>query len=522
MGSEKNEMKNYSFYIDLQMIVDGLVKAGIPCTLYKDGKQPHLLDIRFLKGQKAFNKEALYIGVMSDVPVDLDWRDKELQAMLLIGETEKIAFGNHISRIVIPGDIGILEVYDVVSEVFYRARRWNAAMQNIINNHGSLEQLCEAAEKYFENPLFIHNPNFYILACHTHYDKMDPWQKDDRTGQMMLTTELINGFKLNPEYLDTLHKVGSQIYPFDSTGYRVMYVNLWDDFGRYQGRICVDEILTAFQPGQMPALEHFGRMVMVLMQQRNAENMPFEKPLEELVTNLIEGRKFDSDYIEGILDMQGWKIRDTYRLFRMQLHSRDHLASSMVNTCNYIEGIIEECRTFQQDDSILVLLNSTKSTQKEDDMFQGLNRIVRETILLTGISNPFDDFTGLAYFYRQASLALEYGLKKEPTIWIHRFENYVMDYCYDMVCRDIPAEYICAPELLNLKAYDEKKHTELYDTLKKYMSCMMNAEQTARELYIHRSTLFYRLKKIREVSGLDLYRQENAFYIQFSINLLEK
>lgn len=523
---KNTDRKDYIFYLHMQMIVDGLNDQGIPCSFHSKEDEPGLLDISFFRGQKEFRKELLYIAEakeLSEIEGEIEGQlPEDLSALLVIGELETSCIPDTCSLILLPEKRDLFWVYEVVRQVFHRARTWDSRMQNVINNHGSLNDLCEAAEEYFRNPLFIHNPNFYILACKTHYDSMDPWQRDERTGLNMLSTDLINGFKMDPEYLATMNKHGSQIFPIDSTGYRVMYVNLWDDFGRYEGRICIDELLTAFQPGQMPALEHFGRMTMVLLQQRNFQSSLAEKPFSRMILDMIRGESVRRDYLEGILDSQGWKIHDCYRLFKMELNWRDQETSSIINTCNYIEGTINECRAFSEENSIFVILNITKSLKKEDEIMQILVQIVREMILMTGISNDFDDFTNLAYYYQQASLALSYGMKKNPTIWIHRFDQYVMDYCCDMVCRELPSEFICAPEVMKLRQHDQEKHTELYETLKTYLSCMLNAEQTARTLFIHRSTLFYRLKKIREVSGLDLNEPENLFYIQFSIRLIEQ
>ena len=530
LNPPKTEQKNYRFFIHMQMIVDGLMEAGISCTFHNKEITPQLCDISFYRGHACDRQDVLYIVRAEDLP-DAEQpqvlaceaqTEKMLPAsMVVIGNPPASWFDSICSMILVPAEADIFEIYEIVNLVFHRARSWNTDMQNIINTHGSLKELCAAAEEYFRNPLFIHNPNFYILACNTHMDGMDPWQMDERTGQPMLSAELINGFKMNPEYIDTLNKVGSQIYPIDSTGYRVMYVNLWDDYGRYEGRICIDEIKTAFQPGQMAALEHFGRMAMVLMHQRNFQTLPFEKPFERLITEMVAGKKGSPKYLEGILDAQGWKMNDTYRVFKMELDWRDRQTSSIINTCNYIEGTISECHAIQIENSILVILNCTKTARQYDEIIQILNRIVRETILLTGISNTFEDFSNLAYYVQQASLALQYGKKKNPTIWIHRFEQYVMDYCFDMVCKELPREFICSPQIMKVRMYDQEKHTELYDTLKTYVNCMLNAEQAAKELYIHRSTLFYRLKKIREISGIDLNEPENMFYIQFSMHLLE-
>lgn len=52
--------------------------------------------------------------------------------------------------------------------------------------------------------------------------------------------------------------------------------------------------------------------------------------------------------------------------------------------------------------------------------------------------------------------------------------------------------------------YDDKHHTELVETLSQYLECGGRYDDAATALSVHRSTLRYRLQRIREISGRDL------------------
>ena len=51
---------------------------------------------------------------------------------------------------------------------------------------------------------------------------------------------------------------------------------------------------------------------------------------------------------------------------------------------------------------------------------------------------------------------------------------------------------------------DQTNHTELFDTLKTYLLCENSIKETAKVLHIHRNTLVYRLKQIREIMQKDI------------------
>jgi sugar diacid utilization regulator len=67
-----------------------------------------------------------------------------------------------------------------------------------------------------------------------------------------------------------------------------------------------------------------------------------------------------------------------------------------------------------------------------------------------------------------------------------------------------------------LADYDERKHTELLNTLSQYLKHGGGYEATSRALSVHRSTLKYRLQRIRELTGLDLGDPETRFSLELA------
>ena len=67
-----------------------------------------------------------------------------------------------------------------------------------------------------------------------------------------------------------------------------------------------------------------------------------------------------------------------------------------------------------------------------------------------------------------------------------------------------------------LMDYDAVHGTQLVITLSEYLDAGGNYDASARALSVHRSTLKYRLKRIREVSGHDLAIPDTQFNLQFA------
>jgi sugar diacid utilization regulator len=64
--------------------------------------------------------------------------------------------------------------------------------------------------------------------------------------------------------------------------------------------------------------------------------------------------------------------------------------------------------------------------------------------------------------------------------------------------------------------YDARKGSDLVHTLSRYLECGGKYEASAIELSVHRSTLKYRLQRIREISGHDLSDPDTAFNLQLA------
>jgi sugar diacid utilization regulator len=71
--------------------------------------------------------------------------------------------------------------------------------------------------------------------------------------------------------------------------------------------------------------------------------------------------------------------------------------------------------------------------------------------------------------------------------------------------------------LARLIEYDSAHGTQLVLTLGEYLECGGNYDASAKALSVHRSTLKYRLNRIRQVSGYDLSLPDTQFNLQLAI-----
>jgi DNA-binding PucR family transcriptional regulator len=71
-----------------------------------------------------------------------------------------------------------------------------------------------------------------------------------------------------------------------------------------------------------------------------------------------------------------------------------------------------------------------------------------------------------------------------------------------------------------LLTYDREKNADLVTTLTHYLDCGGNYDDAAQSLTIHRSTLRYRLGRIRDISGRDLQDVEDRLNLHLATRIV--
>ena len=85
-----------------------------------------------------------------------------------------------------------------------------------------------------------------------------------------------------------------------------------------------------------------------------------------------------------------------------------------------------------------------------------------------------------------------------------------------------PAAYVCHPAIVELARHDEENGTDYLGTLKTYMACCYNASAAAKDLFIVRTTLLYRLERMAEIADVNFADLGERTYLALSLALWEQ
>jgi len=130
--------------------------------------------------------------------------------------------------------------------------------------------------------------------------------------------------------------------------------------------------------------------------------------------------------------------------------------------------------------------------------------------LLVGIGGTQNDLSGLCESYQDAAKALQLGRQFHLTERVHVYQKQILERLLAAVPE---AERIQVRNQVFNEKTQKLLNDEMRETIRVFFDNDLNLSTTARQLYLHRNTLTYRLDRIRRETGLDLrsFKDASAF-----------
>ncbi len=179
---------------------------------------------------------------------------------------------------------------------------------------------------------------------------------------------------------------------------------------------------------------------------------------------------------------------------------------------------------FLQDETHLVLIKAyekgVSAAQAQGDALSAVDTMLSELMfkVRVGYSTPKETLADLFDAKREAAMALRIaGLFQEP--------REVAAYARLGIARliyELPRELceVFLQEVFGEELPDRRIDEEMQVTIRRFFEHNLNISETARQLYLHRNTLVYRLERLEKIIGLDIRRFDDAMTFQIAMMVL--
>ena len=239
-----------------------------------------------------------------------------------------------------------------------------------------------------------------------------------------------------------------------------------------------------------------------------------------LVEELVAGT--DEPHVLVRAQLRGYDLRPPQRVLVVALDASRSAAAEPDG-----EALFHAVRRSARDAGISILASPRTDgvvvVAEDGQAFELLPAAVEEqlrgTVCTLGVGQVCVGASDYPESYRQARLALKLQ-RTVASSRVTRFDELGVFQLLAEVRNPTTARAFIEQWLGDLIAYDVARRAALVETLETYLEAGGNYDSCAGELAVHRSTLRYRLQRIREISGLDLADPSVRFNLQLATRAL--
>ena len=410
------------------------------------------------------------------------------------------------------------DMFNALNSVFLKYQAIDTRLSSAVMKNAPLQEILKIGEALFGNPLILFDKNYCILGeADSRLEKLelvcDKW-----SDSKMLSIDTVNAIKTSPEYRRASESSDICFVSEEYFAYNTLFAPV-EGSGSPLTLAVMETNCPLTRVHRQLALYFSGILRLALG--RNHLSSGHSLRFEDFLKELLYDTQIEQAVIDRYLLAMNWKNGDNYLLVTFQTNRFDKINSIYNNICGNIEKQKPESFAFYFEDNLLTVINLDQARLTKTDAVHMLSIFLREGLFHAGISYIFFDFSTFSSYYKQALGALEMGEKYSPHEWCYDFEDYVLHYFMHYGTSRIDGRHLCHPGVVQLYIYDSKNNTNLLETLRAYLDCGGNAVLTAQKLYIHRNTLYQRLKKINGIIHTNLDNANVRLFIMMSYTFVD-
>lgn len=377
-----------------------------------------------------------------------------------------------------------------------------------------LKDVVTLAEQFFHYPISVCDSSYNMIETSPLMQHMS-YGLQHSQSRIYLSDHEVDSLRRN--------QVVDQIYR-SPKAFGVRTVDHPDNQWIFCG-IRIQNVMTGYVAvcmGDTDATEYILRMTTILadicaieMQKHDFFITRTGMKYENFLIDLLEGRFTDVNMISARLELLDRKFHKFFCLIVLSCtepHDSDLFNKRQMTA---LRAAYPNSMSVVYKDAVVLFLNQKEPINLSPEFTKKLLEFSSLNHMKAGISQPFVDILKINAYYIQAVNALELGERAHPRDTLYFATKLLPQYLFRNSSEtglSVGIHY----HIRHLQGYDGEFHTEFIPTLRAYLDNDRNATKAAAALHIHRSTFFYRIKKIEELLDITITDSRLLFLYELS------
>ncbi len=396
---------------------------------------------------------------------------------------------------------------------------------NTLFNESSTIEIVNVAEITLDNPIFILDTSYHLLT-RSNLAKEENSSLEMHNGEYYLILDTIKLMKEN-KCIDNIYNYDKSFFHYDNQNLIFCPIktnNITTFF------ICVLETNRKFSNEDLELTDTLSKVLSLHFEKENKFISNSGSDEEYYLMELLMNKADNIKHIAQRLNHINFRIHKNLIVISIPFkqHFKDYRHNfGLKEVIKNIKKILGNCIFTYYKEKIVFLISSNNEEIIHQSNYETLLEFLRLNSLCCGVSMTFNNILTINEFFHQSIYALDISKTLDDNLNIAFFENYIEHYLFK-ICSDnegylykLDLLTLVHPAIKKLQDFDKNNKTELLKTLKEYLINNRNSNATANKLNIHRSTFFYRFRKIENILCISLGDNNNLFKLELSFKILD-
>lgn len=491
-------------------------------TVKRYGTPSHNIALRrpvfFERGRIAKSGD-LYIARLKDLPPPATI-EAGVTLVCVGGVSPQGYMRSRFDLLVLDESMDILSVFNLIQEAFNFYEAWDAECRQHLESDVELSAIIRASVSVLQNPVYLTDANLYFVVqtvdIKSRNGRLQSFSIDDT--QQPLPIDMVKACQFPHLQSESPSK------PYFISDAKMYCTELFAH-KHYVGSLIVDSSVHPFRNSDFQLIAYLAQILTDAQFRYHEVLGSHTDTMRTVIHDLLNCFPVGADQIQQVLhdvnnlENPSNQLPPQFLCFKLK-RSEKAFALPTTYICNSIERLFPHCVSMLFESTIVSFVNMTAFPYTYEEFIKMLELLLSEIECQAGLSVLFTDLLQVRLYFRQACCAFETGVAIEPDNLIYPFSKFTLPYMLSNCVGEFSAELLCPPELLQLRS-DGESSVDYWSTLRIYLDNEMNAAKTARDLFIHRSTLLQRLNHINECIDTDWEDPDQRLYLRLCMRLLE-
>ena len=273
-----------------------------------------------------------------------------------------------------------------------------------------------------------------------------------------------------------------------------------------------------FRPIDIEIIEFLGQVLSIELQKNEGFEVESGLKYEYFLQELIDGHFSSDEFAERRLQQLKRKPQPYYYMLHFSFDDPESKRAASNYYYEQLLNILPEGMVSVIRGRLCMLLPRSEPKALKERELQALEKFLDFNRMRCGISYYYTSLVTSCYAIEQAEACSKNMFGPE------RIYYYEQEYLHHLFSQTKGHGQLLAqiyPDIRLIMKHDQTYRTDLLQTLRAYIFCSRNASAASEQLHIHKSTFFYRMNKIAELLGVDIYDGKRLFAYEFTFYLID-